>query len=108
MQQEQTGYPIYINFIGGQFFNTCFVLWAFLLQCLSDEKSRSCSTAVGRIVACCFSVGKPMPDTNTGNYCRARKNLSEKALHELVVLAAKDKIKRDTKEKTQIAQTNSK
>ncbi len=81
---------------GGTFYNTrpisskhC-VLWAFLLQTLSDGKSRSCSTAVGRIAAFCFAVGKKLPDEDTGNYCRARAKLSLNALHELAALIAKN------------------
>ena len=40
-----------IYFFGGQFFNTCFVLWAFLLQCLSDEMRYSL-VAKGRRTKC--------------------------------------------------------
>jgi hypothetical protein len=80
----------YDNLFGGKFYNTVFVLWAFLLQTLSDGKSRSCSTAVGRIVAFCFALGKEIPDEDTGNYCRARTKLSMNALHELVTLVAKN------------------
>ena len=75
---------------GGKYFNTVFVLWAFLLQTLSDKKTRSCSTAVGRIAAFCFATGKSLPDSDTGNYCRARARLSVDALHELVTLVAKN------------------
>ena len=80
----------YDGLFGGTFYNTVFVLWAFLLQTLSDGKSRSCSTAVGRIAAFCLAVGKRLPDDDTGNYCRARNKLSIDALHELVVLVAKN------------------
>ena len=80
----------YNSLFGGTFFNTVFVLWAFLLQTLSDDKSRSCSTAVGRIAAFCLALGKRMPDDDTGNYCRARAKLSIDALHELVTLVAKN------------------
>ena len=60
--------------------------FAKILQTLSDGKSRSCSTAVGRIAAFCFAIGKNPPDEDTGNYCRARAKLSMDALHELVTL----------------------
>jgi len=80
----------YDGLFGGKFLNTVSVLWAFLLQTLSDRKSRSCSTAVGRIAAFCFTTGKALPDSNTGNYCRARAKLPFDALHELVVLVAKN------------------
>ena len=80
----------YDGLFGGTFYNTAFVLWAFLLQTLSDGKSRSCSTAVGRIAAFCLALGQRMPDSDTGNYCRARAKLSIDALHELVGLVAKN------------------
>jgi hypothetical protein len=80
----------YDGLFGGKYLNTVFVIWAFLLQTLSDKKSRSCSTAVGRIAAFCFATGKALPDSDTGNYCRARAKLSIDALHELVVLVAKN------------------
>jgi len=78
----------YDGLFGGTFYNTVFVFWAFLLQSLSDGKSRSCSTAVGRIAAFCVAAGKRLPDEDTGNYCRARCRLPINALHELVTLAA--------------------
>ena len=80
----------YDGLFGGTFYNTVFVLWAFLLQTLSDGKSRSCSAAVGRIAAFCLAVGKRLPDSDTGDYCKARAKLSIDALHELVVLVAKN------------------
>jgi len=80
----------YDGLFGGTFYNTVFVLWVFLLQTLSDGKSRSCSAAVGRIAAFCHATGKRMPNSDTGNYCRAREKLSIDALHELVVLVAKN------------------
>ena len=80
----------YDGLFGGTFYNTVFVLWAFLLQTLSDGKSRSCSAAVGRIAAFCFAVGKRLPDSDTGDYCKARAKLSIDALHELAVLVAKN------------------
>ena len=86
---EQT-FEKYEGLFGGTYYNTVFVLWAFLLQTLSDEKHRSCSTAVARIVAFCVAAGKSLPDEDTGNYCRARAKLKEKALHELVTLVAKN------------------
>ena len=75
---------------GGIFFNTAFVLWAFLSQVLSDGKQRSCSAAVGRIAAFCLALGQAPPDEDTGNYCRARANLHADALADLVRLVAKN------------------
>ncbi len=45
---------------------------------------------VGRIAAFCFAAGEDLPDSDTGNYCRVRARLSIDALHELVVLVAKN------------------
>ena len=75
---------------GGAFFNTVFVLWAFLAQVLSDGKSRSCSAAVSRIATFCLALGQSPPDDDTGNYCRARNKLSVNALADLVRLVAKN------------------
>ena len=52
----------YDGLFGGRLYNTVLVLWVFLLQTLSDDKSRSCSTAVGRIAAFCLALGKSLPD----------------------------------------------
>ena len=80
----------YDGLFGGTYFNTIFILWAFLSQVLSDAKHRSCSTAVGRIALFCLALGQAPPDSDTGNYCRARAKLSCDALHELVTLVAKN------------------
>jgi hypothetical protein len=80
----------YDGLFDGTFYNTVFVLWAFLLQTLSDGKTRSRSTAVGRITTFCLAIGKRLPDEDTGNYCRARAKLSINALHELTTLVAKN------------------
>ena len=50
---------------GGEFFNTVFVLWAFLAQVLSDGKNRSCSAAVSRIATFCLALGQTPPDDDT-------------------------------------------
>ena len=80
----------YDGLFGGKFFNCVFVLWAFLSQVLSDDKHRSCATAVSRIAMFCMAIGKEPPDSDNGNYCRARQKLSSQALHELVTLVAKN------------------
>lgn len=86
----ETVFRKYEGLFGGKFYNTVFVLWAFLLQTLSDGKSRSCSTAVGRIAAFCHAISEDMPDSNTGDYCKARAKLPTDALHELAILVAKN------------------
>lgn len=70
-------------------YNTAVVLWAFLSQVLADGKMRSCAAAVARVCDFLITVGKNPPSTDTGEYCNARKKLDEKALHDLVVEAAR-------------------
>jgi hypothetical protein len=70
-------------------YNTAIVLWAFLSQVLADGKLRSCAAAVARIGDFLITVGKTPPSTDTGEYCHARKKLDEKAIHDLVLEAAK-------------------
>ena len=60
-----------VGLFSGKFFNTVFVLWAFVLQVLSDGKHRSCSTAVGRIAMKCMALGQAMPETQEG-VCESR------------------------------------
>ena len=74
----------------GTFYNTAIVLWAFISQVLADGKSCSCSAAVSRIAAYFLTKGQPIPSSNTGDYCNARKRLSEHALQELALLIAKN------------------
>lgn len=69
-------------------YSTAVVLWAFLSQCLSDGKLRSCSTAVTRVFGYCLGIGAKPPSSDTGAYCVARKKLPEKAIRELVAMTA--------------------
>jgi len=69
-------------------YNTAIVLWAFLSQVLADGKLRSCAAAVARVCDFLITAGNNPPSTDTGEYCRARKKLDEKAIHDLVVEAA--------------------
>jgi len=69
-------------------YNTAIVLWAFLSQVLADGKMRSCAAAVARVCDFLIALGKNPPSTDTGEYCRARNKLHQKALHDLVVEAA--------------------
>lgn len=69
-------------------YNTAIVLWAFLSQVLGDGKMRSCAAAVARIADFLIANNETPPSSDTGEYCKARKKLCEKALHDLVVEAA--------------------
>ena len=69
-------------------YTTAIVLWAFLSQVLADGKMRSCAAAVARVCNFLIATGKKPPSTDTGEYCKARNKLNEKALYDLVVEAA--------------------
>ena len=69
-------------------YSTVLTLWAFLGQALREGKQASCQAAVAEIVAHQQLAGLPVPCSDTGNYCRARAQLSEAALHELTVEVA--------------------
>lgn len=67
----------------GGVFHTAIVLWAFLSQVLRDGKEASCQSAVARISAFLAKSGRCIPAPNTGDYCKARAKLSERALRAL-------------------------
>jgi len=58
-------------------------LWAFLSQVLFKGEQRSCVAAVARVMVLLVALGKKPCSNNTGDYCRARAKLSEKALERL-------------------------
>jgi Transposase DDE domain len=63
-------------------------LWGFLSQALFKEEQRSCLAAVSRIVVLLVALGRPRPSDNTGDYCRARAKLPERAIRRLVLETA--------------------
>lgn len=69
-------------------YSTVLTLWAFLGQALREGKQASCQAAVAEVVAHQQLAGLPVPSSDTGNYCRARAQLCEAALHELTVEVA--------------------
>jgi len=71
-------------------YSTAIVLWAFMSQVLRDGKEASCQSAVARVVAYLTSRGRTAPDSDTGNYCRARAKLLEAALKELAFQVARE------------------
>jgi putative transposase len=80
---------------GGQFaqaeedvYTPSVTLWAFLSQMLFKEEQRSCAAAVARVVGLMMATGRPCPSDNTGNYCRARGKLPERAIERLTVETA--------------------
>ena len=63
-------------------------LWAFLSQMLFKSEQRSCAAAVARVVSLIVGEGRPSPCDNTGDYCRARGKLPEKAVSRLTIETA--------------------
>lgn len=63
-------------------------LWGFLSQTLFKGEQRSCLAAVSRIVVLLVALGRPRPSDNTGDYCRARAKLPERAIQRLVLETA--------------------
>jgi putative transposase len=77
-------------FGGKRIYNTAVVLWAFLGQVLRDGKEASCQSAVASIISYCLQVGQEAPTEDTGDYCRVRAKLSERAIRELSREIAED------------------
>lgn len=71
-------------------YSTAIMVWSFLSQVLRDGKEASCQAAVARVVSYCETQGIAAPTEDTGDYCRARAKLSERALHELSHDVAKE------------------
>lgn len=69
-------------------YSTVLTLWAFLGQALREGKQASCQAAVAEVVVHQQQADLPVPSSDTGNYCRARAQLSEAALHDLTVEVA--------------------
>jgi len=49
-------------------------LWIFICQVLDPDKS--CSNAVSRVLSLLSDSGRPLPSSDNGAYCKARKRLS--------------------------------
>ena len=85
------------SYFGG-IFHTAVVLWAFMSQVLRDGKESSCQSAVARISAALARWGKKIPDSNSGDYCKARAKLAEAALKELCCeVSNRNELKADPK-----------
>ena len=55
-------------------------LWGLLSQVFFKEEQRSCLAAVIRIAALWLALGRTVSSTNTGAYCRARKQITGEVL----------------------------
>jgi hypothetical protein len=58
-------------------------LWALLSQVFFKEEQRSCMAAVIRIAALWLSLGRTVSSTNTGAYCRARRQITAVVLRKI-------------------------
>ena len=70
----------------GDIYSTALVLWAFVTQGISKDKS--CAAAVARILAALVTSGREPCSSHTGAYCKARQKLSERFLRRLTVTVA--------------------
>ena len=58
-------------------------LWGLLSQVFFKEEQRSCLAAVIRIAALWLALGRTVSSSNTGAYCRARKQISGVVLRKI-------------------------
>src|SRR5712692_2995373 len=58
-------------------------LWGLLSQVFFKEEQRSCLAAVVRIAALWLALGRTVSSTNTGAYCRARKQITSEVLRKI-------------------------
>jgi hypothetical protein len=58
-------------------------LWGLLSQVFFKEEQRSCLAAVVRIAALWWAMGRTVSSTNTGAYCRARRQISSQVLRKI-------------------------
>src|SRR5438046_10755955 len=70
----------------GDIYSTALVLWAFVTQGISKDKS--CAATVARILAALVASGREPCSAHTGAYCKARQKLSERLLRRLTVTVA--------------------
>lgn len=67
-------------------------LWGLLSQVFFKAEQRSCLAAVVRIAALWLSLGKTVSSTNTGAYCRARRQLTGELLRKISRAVAADAV----------------
>jgi hypothetical protein len=72
----------------GEIFSPLIVLWAFLSQCLSDDKS--CLAATLRIAGYLLAAGRERCSLRSGAYCKARAKLPLAFLRKLALEVAWD------------------
>jgi hypothetical protein len=68
----------------GDIYTPAVTLWTRLSQTLHAGALRSCAAAVARVSVLCVMLHRRPPSPDTGDYCRARAKLPERALEQLV------------------------
>lgn len=58
-------------------------LWGLLSQVFFKQEQRSCLAAVVRIAALWLTLGRKISSTNTGAYCRARRQITGEVLRKI-------------------------
>lgn len=76
-------------------YSQAITLWALLSQVFFKAEQRSCLAAVVRIAALWLSWGRVVSSTNTGAYCRARRQLTGEALQKISRVIAADVLQAD-------------
>lgn len=71
-------------------------LWGLLSQVFFKAEQRSCLAAVVRIAALWLSFGRVVSSTNTGAYCRARRQLTGDVLRKISRAVAADALESRT------------
>jgi len=67
----------------GVVYTPAVTLWAMLSQALFTDLQRSCVATVQRVVVYYALLGREVPSTNTGAYCRARAKVTEGVVRHL-------------------------
>lgn len=68
---------------GDAVYTPAVTLWGLLSQVLFKEEQRSCLAAVVRIAGLWLALGRTISSTNTGAYCRARKQITGEVLRKI-------------------------
>ena len=67
----------------GAVYTPIITLWGLLSQVFFKDEQRSCLAAVVRIAALWLTLGRIISSTNTGAYCRARRQLTGEVLRKI-------------------------
>jgi hypothetical protein len=79
-------------------YSPAIALWALLSQVFFKAEQRSCLAAVVRVAALWLSWRRVVSSTNTGAYCRARRQLTGEALQKISRAIATDVLQADAQD----------